>query len=86
MFDAVFTAIIEQTLFCAGSDACSLSKIFGKMEKVKEQLQIEDYSVSQTTLDQVRLVGGLTVVTCSAPQTTLDQVKLLDLTDHTRSS
>ena len=56
------------------------------MEKVKEQLQIEDYSVSQTTLDQVSLVGGLTVVTCSAPQTTLDQVKLLDLTDHTRSS
>ena len=55
------------------------------MEKVKEQLQIEDYSVSQTTLDQVSLVGGLTVVTCSVSQTTLDQVKLLGLTDHTRS-
>ena len=32
-----------------------LSRIFGQLEAVKEELMIEDYSVSQTTLDQVRL-------------------------------
>lgn len=30
-----------------------LSYIFGQLEKVKSRLNIEDYSVSQTTLDQV---------------------------------
>lgn len=30
-----------------------LSRIFGQLEAVKEELMIEDYSVSQTTLDQV---------------------------------
>ena len=30
-----------------------LSTIFGQMEAVKDSLNIEDYSVSQTTLDQV---------------------------------
>lgn len=31
-----------------------LSYIFGQLEKAKSLLNIEDYSVSQTTLDQVR--------------------------------
>ncbi|XP_069503524.1 phospholipid-transporting ATPase ABCA7 isoform X2 [Ambystoma mexicanum] len=31
----------------------SLAKIFGLLSQYKEELQIEDYSVSQTTLDQV---------------------------------
>ena len=31
----------------------SLSKLFGTMERAKEQYNIEDYSVSQTTLEQV---------------------------------
>ncbi|XP_052776388.1 phospholipid-transporting ATPase ABCA1-like isoform X2 [Mya arenaria] len=35
-----------------GSDI-KLSKLFGQIEAVREQLLIEDYSVSQTTLDQV---------------------------------
>ena len=30
-----------------------LSYIFGQLEKAKTRLNIEDYSVSQTTLDQV---------------------------------
>ncbi|XP_052284173.1 phospholipid-transporting ATPase ABCA1-like isoform X3 [Dreissena polymorpha] len=35
-----------------GSDI-KLSNLFGQIEEVRERLQIEDYSVSQTTLDQV---------------------------------
>ena len=35
-------------------DETSLAKIFSCMEGVREQYEIEDYSVSQTTLDQVR--------------------------------
>lgn len=37
-----------------GSDI-KLSNLFGQIEAVRERLQIEDYSVSQTTLDQVGL-------------------------------
>lgn len=36
-----------------GSDI-RLSVLFGQIEAVRERLLIEDYSVSQTTLDQVR--------------------------------
>ena len=36
-------------------DKVSWSQIFGTIERVKEQYDIEDYSVSQTTLDQVFL-------------------------------
>jgi len=36
------------------SEQVSLASIFGTMEKARNQLNIEDYSVSQTTLDQVR--------------------------------
>ena len=35
-----------------GSDI-KLSRLFGQIEAVRERLLIEDYSVSQTTLDQV---------------------------------
>lgn len=31
----------------------SLADIFGHIERVREEMSIEDYSVSQTTLDQV---------------------------------
>jgi len=31
-----------------------LSQIFGEIEAVKDSFNIEDYSVSQTTLDQVK--------------------------------
>ena len=33
--------------------AIPLADIFGRLEGAREQLNIEDYSVSQTTLDQV---------------------------------
>ena len=36
------------------SDRLSLAQVFSKMEQVVEVLGIEDYSVSQTTLDNVR--------------------------------
>ena len=52
-FDVIFVHFMTSCLY-AGSDCCSLANIFGKMEEVKEELKIEDYSVSQTTLDQVR--------------------------------
>ena len=32
----------------------SWAKIFGMMERAKENLNIEDYSVGQTTLEQVQ--------------------------------
>ncbi len=36
-----------------------LSDIFGQMEQNRQRLRIEDYSVSQTTLDQVSgIVSG----------------------------
>ena len=31
----------------------TLAQVFGQLESVRDQLHIEDYSVSQTTLDQV---------------------------------
>lgn len=37
-----------------GSDIL-LSELFGQIEAVRDKLLIEDYSVSQTTLDQVRV-------------------------------
>lgn len=37
------------------SDQISLAQVFSKMEQVVDVLGIEDYSVSQTTLDNVRL-------------------------------
>lgn len=36
-----------------GSSLMSLAYIFGKLEKARDWLHIEDYSVCQTTLDQV---------------------------------
>lgn len=36
------------------SERISLAQVFSKMEQVVEVLGIEDYSVSQTTLDNVR--------------------------------
>lgn len=35
------------------SGVVSLAKIFGSIESSQDQLHIEDYSVSQTTLDNV---------------------------------
>jgi hypothetical protein len=35
------------------TDNVSLGRIFEKIENMRGELQIEDYSVSQTTLDQV---------------------------------
>ena len=55
--------------FCfhlTGSDF-ALSKIFGEMETVKERLNIEDYSVSQTTLDQVKKKAICFLVSCYIP-------------------
>ena len=40
-------------IFVLASSCASLSRIFGALEQAKEELSIEDYSVSQTTLDQV---------------------------------
>ena len=41
-----------------GSDV-KLSAVFGQIEAVRDELNIEDYSVSQTTLDQVGSTGHL---------------------------
>ena len=38
------------------SGVMDLSEVFGHIESSYETLQIEDYSVSQTTLDNVRVV------------------------------
>ena len=35
------------------SEQVPLASVFGTMEKARHRLNIEDYSVSQTTLDQV---------------------------------
>lgn len=41
------------------AERISLAQVFSKMEQVVEVLAIEDYSVSQTTLDNVSVgVGG----------------------------
>ncbi len=41
------------------SSLTSLARIFSLLSKNKEQLHIEDYSVSQTTLDRVRELCGI---------------------------
>ena len=41
-----------------GSDV-KLSAVFGQIEACRDKLRIEDYSVSQTTLDQVGAKGHL---------------------------
>lgn len=46
------------------SDQISLAQVFSKMEQVVDVLGIEDYSVSQTTLDNVRL-GMMQAARCS---------------------
>lgn len=48
------------------SDQISLAQVFSKMEQVVDILGIEDYSVSQTTLDNVRL-GTAWVAGCLSP-------------------
>ena len=40
------------------STTMKLSKVFELIENHLDELQIEDYSVSQTTLDNVRTTGG----------------------------
>lgn len=40
------------------AERISLAQVFSKMEQVVEVLAIEDYSVSQTTLDNVSVGGG----------------------------
>ena len=40
-----------------GSDI-KLSSLFGQIEAVRDKCKIEDYSVSQTTLDQVSHIKG----------------------------
>ena len=46
----------------------SWARIFGLMESAKNQYQIEDYSVGQTTLEQVRVsftdVGFIIIAVC----------------------
>ncbi|RXG72808.1 hypothetical protein Avbf_02275 [Armadillidium vulgare] len=37
-------------------EAASWSKVFGILEKIKEELQIEDYAVTQTTLERVTTI------------------------------
>lgn len=49
------------------SDQISLAQVFSKMEQVVDVLGIEDYSVSQTTLDNVRL-GTAWVAGCLSPR------------------
>lgn len=39
------------------SGAMELSEVFGHIESSYEALRIEDYSVSQTTLDNVRTIS-----------------------------
>ena len=48
------------------SDQISLAQVFSKMEQVVDVLGIEDYSVSQTTLDNVR-VGTVWAAGCLSP-------------------
>lgn len=46
-----------------GSQNLSLSQLFAAMEEAKSRLNVEDYSVSQTTLDQVIPVSVLNLKT-----------------------
>lgn len=48
------------------SDQISLAQVFSKMEQVVDVLGIEDYSVSQTTLDNVR-AGMVQAAGCLSP-------------------
>lgn len=48
------------------SEQISLAQVFSKMEQVVDVLGIEDYSVSQTTLDNVR-AGMARVAGCLSP-------------------
>lgn len=48
------------------SEQISLAQVFSKMEQVVDVLGIEDYSVSQTTLDNVRL-GTARAAGCLSP-------------------
>ena len=48
------------------SDQISLAQVFSKMEQVVDVLGIEDYSVSQTTLDNVR-PGMVWAAGCLSP-------------------
>lgn len=45
----------NQLVFHLPSEGLTLSRLFHQMEENKIRLRIEDYSVCQTTLDQVRL-------------------------------
>ena len=54
-----------------GTVNLSLSKLFEVMEAAKEKFGVEDYSVSQTTLDQVNIP-----LDYSISQTTLDVVDI----------
>lgn len=40
----------------AQKDVTSLAKVFGSLEEAKDQLGIEEYSFSQSTLEQVRFM------------------------------
>jgi len=50
-----------------GSTLLSLAYIFGELEKARDWLHIEDYSVCQTTLDQVSLENFTLVLSCFFP-------------------
>ena len=41
-----------------GSDFTVLGDVFGKLEAARKKYNIEDYSVQQTTLDQVGFKNG----------------------------
>uniref|UniRef100_UPI00358E46A7 phospholipid-transporting ATPase ABCA1-like n=1 Tax=Myxine glutinosa TaxID=7769 RepID=UPI00358E46A7 len=47
------TTLRYQLPLFAGEQACSLSRAFDLLAQAKERLGLEDYSISQTTLDQV---------------------------------
>jgi ATP-binding cassette subfamily A (ABC1) protein 4 len=61
----------------------SLARIFQLVVANKDKLNIEDYSVSQTTLDQVTTLSDYTRSgNYSVSQTTLDQVTTLSIRLH----
>ena len=43
------------------NEGTPLSVVFGELERNRESLKIEEYSVSQTTLDQVSNISHITV-------------------------
>ena len=53
----------------------SLSHVFASLEAAKQELGLEDYSVSQSTLEQVflSLANGNNVVNSAAAQVLMDQ-------------